>query len=294
MKLQLSLVLSFLFCISASFSQTCIPAGMATPGQECTYGTAGSYTYTIPVGVEAIKIEAWGGGASGGFDSGDSKARSGGGGGGYVTNIYEVSAGQTISITVGAGGVITGATTSPGENGSSSSYNWNSSGAVVANGGSITNANSGGAGGSISGSFGAGSTPGGNGADRENPNTKGGGGGGSGILASSAFEQNGGTPGGGNGANENANGGDGTTPGGGGGGKGNNGSQSGDGGDGQVKITILDPIEYCSPAGNPVLGQVCTFTPGTYTYTIPQNVVEIKIQAWAVVPAADSMVVPKP
>ena len=240
MKLQLSLVLSFLFCISASFSQTCIPAGMATPGQECTYATAGSYTYTIPVGVEAIKIEAWGGGASGGFDSGDSKAR---GGGGYVENTYSVTPGQSIEFTVGLGGVISSASSSPGEDGGDSFYNYNSLGIVTAGGGSA-NGSSGGSGGTISGSFDVGKA-GGDGGNRLNPNTRGGGGGGSGLSSTNASGQTAGTPNGGSGGNENNNGGEGTTPGGGGQGNTPNPNSAvlpGFGGDGQILITITDML----------------------------------------------------
>lgn len=207
--------------------------------QTQTFSTPGTSTFTVPSCVSSVTIQAWGGGASGGAKNDD--ARGGGGGGGYVTNTYSVTAGQTIAIVVGAGGIINNATLELGVNGDASSYYY--SGLVTAGGGTITNPDKGGTGGDISGFFGLGSIKGGNGADRtgkDKNGDKGGGGGGSGPTATNANLQTGGSPGGGNGGALKQAGINGTAPGGGGGGKGpqiSPSTQSGDGANGQVIIT---------------------------------------------------------
>ena len=69
-----------------------------------------STTWTVPTGVKSIKIHCTGGGASGGTSDKSSNAsvKSGGGGGGgycsYKTNVT-VTPGETLTITVGSGGV---------------------------------------------------------------------------------------------------------------------------------------------------------------------------------------------
>lgn len=63
-----------------------------------TYAEAGDYSWVAPAGVTKIMIEAWGGGG-GGISS------AGGGGGAYIMGVAEVSAGGTVSILVGAGGI---------------------------------------------------------------------------------------------------------------------------------------------------------------------------------------------
>lgn len=69
-----------------------------------------STTWTVPTGVKSIKIHCTGGGASGGTSDKSSNAsvKSGGGGGGgycsYKTNVA-VTPGETLTITVGSGGV---------------------------------------------------------------------------------------------------------------------------------------------------------------------------------------------
>lgn len=69
-----------------------------------------STTWTVPTGVKSIKIHCTGGGASGGTSdkSNNASMKSGGGGGGgycsYKTNIA-VTPGETLTITVGTGGV---------------------------------------------------------------------------------------------------------------------------------------------------------------------------------------------
>ncbi len=88
----LMLMLIVLLTSTISFSQT-------------TFNTSG--TYTVPPGVTAIKVNAWGGGGGGGggFNSCTAQGEgSGGGGGGYAASTFAVVPGQVYTITVGAGG----------------------------------------------------------------------------------------------------------------------------------------------------------------------------------------------
>jgi hypothetical protein len=68
-----------------------------------------SGTFTVPTGVKRIFVQAWGaggGGAQGAYNQqyGTCFGGGGGGGGGYAEGWIEVSAGQQITVTVGAGG----------------------------------------------------------------------------------------------------------------------------------------------------------------------------------------------
>ena len=227
-----------------------------------TYNIPGNHIFTIPAGVSNVTIEAWGGGGSAGNKNND--ARGGGGGGGYVTNTYSVTGGQTISIVVGAGGVIPNYSIDGGDNGDNSSYNYENNGDVIAGGGlcstnSTKAEDNGGPGGSISGNYDSGKV-GGNGADRVGKDSQGGGGGGSGSTTTDASGQTGGTPNGGNGGNINQSGEDGTVPGGGGGGKGDgdeNTYHSGNGENGQVVVSWL-PVAppNCTTPISPTNGEI--------------------------------------
>ncbi len=68
-----------------------------------SYLVAGTFTFTVPDGVYRIKCRVIGGGGGAG---GSASAKSGGGGGagGYAEGWIDVTPGQTITITVGAGG----------------------------------------------------------------------------------------------------------------------------------------------------------------------------------------------
>lgn len=59
--------------------------------------SASTQIYSVPAGVSQVEIKAWGGGGGGGETSD-------GGAGGFVANSFTLGAGQTISVTVGAGG----------------------------------------------------------------------------------------------------------------------------------------------------------------------------------------------
>ena len=258
-----------------------------------------NYTFTVPVGVTSITVEAWGGGGAGGSGSAGNNAVGGGGGGAYATNVISVTPGQKFFYTVGAGGV---PNSSSGTNPTTAgvSYFGNTSPGVPAgsqvyavNG--AFGSNSGGAGGLASNcnpslgahSGGSGASPGGGGG-----NNSGGGGGGSaggggnggngatitagtaGIAGSLTAGAAGGT-GGANGAIGNP----GVVPGGGGGGKGTSGTLSGAGANGQVNISwpicaTVDVSNFNIVAANTCSGSPAVVTvnsstlpDGTYTVT---------------------------
>ena len=68
----------------------------------------GPHTFTVPPGVSAILVEAWGGGGGGGgsafYLTNYAGGGGGGGGGGYCKAVISVVPGQIFNITVGAGG----------------------------------------------------------------------------------------------------------------------------------------------------------------------------------------------
>lgn len=71
------------------------------------FDVKGNYTFTVPPGVSAILVEAWGGGGGGGgssFGATDAGGGGGGGGGGYGKSIISVTPGQVFNLVVGAGG----------------------------------------------------------------------------------------------------------------------------------------------------------------------------------------------
>jgi len=85
------------------------------PGHgQVSYTSPGSYTFTVPEGIYEIFAQVWGagggggGGGAGGIYGSDAGGGGGGGGGGgaggYIEGWIPVSPGQTLSITVGAGG----------------------------------------------------------------------------------------------------------------------------------------------------------------------------------------------
>jgi len=82
-------------------------------------------TFTVPEGVTRILVEAWGGGGGG-------MVFLGGGSGGYAAGFFNVSAGNQVSITIGAGGV--GSNSSPEDiNGTPSGAGGNTTITVLSN-----------------------------------------------------------------------------------------------------------------------------------------------------------------
>ena len=125
-----------------------IPAQANTPICQPTSTSAGGDTvltfqevcdceWTVPLGVTAVRVLVVGGGGSGSAGISDRYWPAGGGGGAVVaSNSLPVSTGNQITVSVGAGGAATSATSgATGNNGGSSTF-----GATTASGGS-TNSN---------------------------------------------------------------------------------------------------------------------------------------------------------
>lgn len=240
-KLQ-GLLVPYLFAM-ALFLMPVSLSGQTT----VTYTTPGSYSFTVPAGVTEITVEAWGGGGGAGRSN---DAGGGGGGGAFSSRTVAVTAGQTYTIVVGAGGA--GATGTLGTAGENSVISLGGSLVLQAIGGSPGNGRIGGAGGAVTVESGVTSFSGGKGGDGNttgsNNQRRGGGGGGSAFADASGGDgqdggdQSGGAGGsgegdGGNGAEgNNTDGNPGNEPGGGGGGGGRNGD-GGAGANGQIIIT---------------------------------------------------------
>jgi hypothetical protein len=99
---------------------------------QTTYGyTGGTQTYTVPAGMNSLRIKTWG--AGGGAAANISGPYGAGGGGGFVQADIAVTAGETITVVVGQGGA-----------------GWNSTegfaGGTYPNGGNATNFGGGGGG----------------------------------------------------------------------------------------------------------------------------------------------------
>lgn len=116
------------------------------------FTTLGAQNWTVPAGVYRIYCEAWGGGGGGGGSAAaQTIAGNGGGAGAYAAGWYDVTPGQVISVTVGAGGLGTIPGSVSGTSGTSSSV-----GAFLTAGGGVVggNGNS-----SAAASIGTGGTP---------------------------------------------------------------------------------------------------------------------------------------
>jgi hypothetical protein len=69
-----------------------------------TITATGAGTFVVPCGVTSITVSAWGGGGAGGAADNNPNGGSGGGGGGFCSYTVAVIPGQSIPLTVGAGG----------------------------------------------------------------------------------------------------------------------------------------------------------------------------------------------
>lgn len=219
------------------------------------YRAPGTYTYTVPDGINQIYVQSWGGGSSGGNSVNSSAyyGGSGGGGGGYVAKLISVSPGQTFNLTVGKGGLSSYYTSGP-SNGAASTF-----GALSAGGGSYGTGSNGGAGGvstggdvNISGQSGSGNLWTAAGAGWGGASKLGG-------LGGFARMLNGEFPGGGGAIS----------------------STSGTyiiagsaGANGRVLVTTVTNFSP-SASGGSDFG-----APGSYIYKIPANVYSVRVQVW--------------
>lgn len=117
-------------------------SGSAAPYAYAVFDTPGTTNWTVPAGVSHVRARVWGGGGSGGSSTAIQNAGGGGGAGGYSEGVFEVTPGQLIAVTAGAGGNGTAGGTS-----SFGSYCSASGGSAGANG-SAGGVGMGGAGGS--------------------------------------------------------------------------------------------------------------------------------------------------
>ena len=83
------------------------------------YDVAGSYTFTVPTGVDEIYVGVWGAGGSGACDA--SYGGTGGGGGGFAGGWIKANS-STYSVVVGAGGTYASSSGTDGNDGGSSSF----------------------------------------------------------------------------------------------------------------------------------------------------------------------------
>lgn len=143
-------------------------------GQQ-NFTTSG--TFTVPAGVTSIAVLCIGGGGGGG-GSEDPNETGGGGGGGalaYVNNL-SVTAGESLTVTVGSGGNGGGGGGNGGSGGSSSLARGGTTLVQANGGGGGQNRGSGGSGGTVSTGTGGSGGQGGQGSDRNTNNAGGGGG----------------------------------------------------------------------------------------------------------------------
>ena len=223
------------------------------------YSVPGTYSFTVPNPVTSVYACVFGAGGGGGSGAGNSG--NGGGGGGYCEGVISVSPGDTLTITVGAGGSAGTAgesssvsdlvATGGGAGGVNSSGSWGSNGTAGTGSGGTLN-RSGGAGGQApsqtSGSGGGGGGAGFSGAGSDGSGTTGGAGSagfggasnttvatnGASLRVLSSFRE-GGSGGSGNLEGTSTAGNDGGFPGAGGSGSGGS-TTAGSGGDGAVVI----------------------------------------------------------
>ena len=92
----------------------------AAIGQQA-YTTAGTYSWVAPAGVTSVSVVAVGGGGSGNRSDQNSSKGGGGGGLGYKNN-YSVTAGNSYTVVVGAGGTGYPCVSTVGNSGSNSYF----------------------------------------------------------------------------------------------------------------------------------------------------------------------------
>ncbi|MDY0149001.1 MAG: SdrD B-like domain-containing protein, partial [Kiritimatiellia bacterium] len=224
------------------------PAGLAASTKINFNSTT---TFTVPLGVTSLVVEAWGGG--GGPRNDYTTRRGGGGGGAYARATVAVTPAATYDVVVGQGGAVAHS----GSVGNSGGDTYFGDGTAVLARGGAGGTDSGGAGGSAATSIGTLRYSGGSGGNRSSYSSGGGGGGGgsayddaNGLNGADGSWATGGDGGdgegaGGDGGNNGQAGQPGMAPGGGGGARGSNGGDGGAGANGRIRITYENP----SPQG---------------------------------------------
>lgn len=106
---------------NATLSQQAVSiAQLSALRSELQFTASGNFT--VPAGIFAVFVRAWGaGGGGGGTSSGStSTAAAGGAGGGYREGWIGVTPGQVVAVTIGAGGSAGGNNTAGGTGGTTS------------------------------------------------------------------------------------------------------------------------------------------------------------------------------
>jgi hypothetical protein len=108
-----------LYVVTVNFGQTQISAssiatlpsapfvqfklGGLAPGFSRIVSFTSSSTFVVPNGVTRVKVRMCGGGGGGGAGA-NNQGGGGGGAGGYAENVFPVTPGQSIAVTIGVGG----------------------------------------------------------------------------------------------------------------------------------------------------------------------------------------------
>jgi hypothetical protein len=87
-----------------TFAATAPTGGVLAYGVPKFQQFTANGTFTIPVGVTAVKVSLWGGGAGGGIGLAGGPDGGGGSGGYAIKWLSSLTPGNTILVTVGAGG----------------------------------------------------------------------------------------------------------------------------------------------------------------------------------------------
>lgn len=111
-------------------------SGPAERGPLGVVDFTGNGTFTVPLLVTSIQVEVWGAGGGGSINTNGNP----GGGGGYVRQVISTIPGETLTVTIGAGGL-------PGQAGGATSLSRGGQVVVFAPGGGAGSLNAGGTGG---------------------------------------------------------------------------------------------------------------------------------------------------
>ncbi len=93
----------------------CTPTAGFTACKRITY-SGGDQTFTVPTGITSLDVRLWGA-AGGGANLSFYQLQGGGAGGGYARGTFAVTAGQTLTLVVGQGGIPNSTATTVGGGG---------------------------------------------------------------------------------------------------------------------------------------------------------------------------------